>query len=141
MTDHAHDPIDWRQFEAARSALGANFWRALIYLRDEGTRAIGAIEVALRGHDAVAMIGPSELLKSEALQMGAIAVAELAEDIEMQARDCVEWHQSPDTLIAEVVQLRAAFEATVAALQKHISPLQVRPKTIPPTFGSAMADL
>lgn len=141
MTTLTHDPIDWRQFEAARAALGRNFWRTLVFLRDEGTRAIGAVEVALRSHNAAAMIGPAELLKSEALQMGAMAVAEIAEDVEMQARDCVEWHQSPDALIAEVVELRAAFEATVVALQKHISPLQVRPKTIPPTFGAALADI
>jgi histidine phosphotransfer protein HptB len=136
MATPTHDPIDWRQFEAARAALGPNFWRTLVFLRDEGAKAIGTIEFALRGHDAVAMIGPAELLKSEALHMGAMAVAEIAEDVEMQARDCVEWHQSPDRLIEAVVELRAAFEATVAALQKHISPLQVRPKTIPPTFGA-----
>lgn len=141
MTTDAHDPIDWRQFEAARTALGPNFWRTLVYLRDEGKRAIGTIEVALRGHDAVAMIGPAELLKSEALQMGAMAVAEIAEDVEMQARDCVEWHQSPDSLIEAVVELRTAFEATVTALQSHISPLQVRPKTIPPTFGAALLEI
>lgn len=127
--------IDWQQFHHARDALGSNFWRTLVYLRDEGGRAIGAIETALRRHDAIAMIGPAELLKSEALQMGALRVAALAEQIEFDARDCVETHDAPDLLIEPVVALREAFAETVALLQKDISPLMVREKTIPPVFA------
>lgn len=128
--------IDWGQFRHAREALGPNFWRTLIYLRDEGSKCIGAIESALRRHDAVGIIGPAETLKSEAFQMGAKRVAEIAEQVEMEARDCVEMHDTPDLLLETVISLRAAFTETVEALQKDISPLMVREKTIPPVFSS-----
>ncbi len=132
--------IDWHQFRHAREALGPNFWRTLIYLRDEGSKCIGAIETALRRHDAVGIIGPAETLKSEAFQMGAKRVAEIAEQVEMEARDCVEMHDTPDLLIESVVALRQAFTETVEALQKDISPLMVREKTIPPTFATEPAE-
>lgn len=128
--------IDWTQFHQAQRSLGPNFWRTLTFLRDEGSRSIAAIETALRQHNAAAMIGPAELLKSEALQMGAMRVAELAEQVEFEARDCVESHDAPDLLIAPVVTLREAFAETVALLQRDISPLMVREKTIPPVFAS-----
>ena len=127
--------IDWQRFRHAREALGPNFWRTLVYLRDEGARSIAGIEAALRRHDAIAMVGPAELLKSEALQMGAMRVAELAEQVELDARDCVETHDVPDLLIEPVVALREAFAATVELLEKDISPLLVREKTIPPVFA------
>jgi histidine phosphotransfer protein HptB len=118
--------IDWARFSQARAALGHNFWRVLGYFREDGGKAVSAIEEGLRGHNALAMIGPADLLKSEAVQMGALAVAELAEEIEMQARDCVEMHQSPAILLESVVRLRAVFERTTAAFDHNASPLVTR---------------
>ena len=57
---------------------------------------------------------------------GALGVAELAEEIEVQARDCLEWHQSPESLLEDVVQLRAVFDRTVAAFDYETNPLLVR---------------
>ncbi len=118
--------IDWARFSQARAALGHNFWRVLGYFREDGGKAVGEIEDGLRGHNAMAMIGPADLLKSEAVQMGALAVAELAEEIEMQARDCVELHQSPAILLESVVALRDVFERTAAAFDQNASPLLTR---------------
>ena len=118
--------VDWERYAQARERLGGNFWRVMGYLREDGHKSVTMIEEALRADDAVALIGPAELLKSEALQMGALAVAEIAEEIELQARDCVEWHQSPEMLVSDVVRLRQTFEETVDLFEKEASPLLTR---------------
>lgn len=118
--------MDWNRFEQARASLGANFFRVLSYFRDDGGKAVTAIENAMRANDAIAMISPADLLKSEAIELGALGVAELAEEIEVQARDCLEWHQSPESLLEDVVQLRAVFDRTVAAFDYETNPLLVR---------------
>lgn len=118
--------VDWTRFDHARATLGANFFRVLSYFRDDGGKAVTAIENAMRANDATAMIGPAELLKSEAVEIGAIGVAEIAEDIEVQARDCLEWHQSPDGMLEVVVQLRVLFDQAIAAFDHETNPLLVR---------------
>jgi histidine phosphotransfer protein HptB len=126
MADQSSIIVDWARFGQAKQALGHNFWRVLRYFREDGGAAVSAIEDGMRAQRAMAMIGPADLLKSEAIQMGALSVAELAEDIEMQARDCIEMHQAPDTLLEAVIALRAAFEQTVASLEQRASPLVSR---------------
>lgn len=118
--------VDWPRFDQARISLGVNLLRVLNYFREDGGKAVTAIENAMRMKDAVAMIGPADLLRSEAVQIGAQGVAELAEEIEVQARDCLEWHQSPDSLLEPVVQLRAVFNETVAAFENETNPLSIR---------------
>jgi histidine phosphotransfer protein HptB len=115
--------IDWTQLAAARARMGAKFWRTLGYLHDEGLVAMSRIENALRAHDPVAMIEPAEHLKDEAMPLGALRLAEIAETIEMQARDCVEYHQDPAPLIETVVQMRTVFDETVDLLQNDANPL------------------
>lgn len=134
MADAIDSAVDWTRFEHARASLGVNFFRVLTYFHEDGGKAVTAIENAMRMNDAVALIGPAELLKSEAVEIGALGVAELAEEIELQARECVEWHQSPETLLEEVVKLRAIFGETVAAFDHEINPLHVRkPGAVRPT--------
>jgi histidine phosphotransfer protein HptB len=122
--------IDWDRFAQARAHLGGSFWRVMGYLRDDGHKAVGAIETSLRAKDAAGLIGPAELLKTEALQMGAFGVAEIAEEIELQSRECVEWRQSPDFLLEAVVKLRTIFEQTVSRLEQEASPLLERKAAI-----------
>lgn len=126
MAQTVDTAMDWNRFEQARASLGANFFRVLNYFRDDGGKAVTAIENAMRANDATAMISPADLLKSEAIELGALGIAELAEEIEVQARDCLEWHQSPETLVEDVVQLRAMFNQTVADFDYETNPLLVR---------------
>jgi histidine phosphotransfer protein HptB len=121
--------VDWARFAQAKTALGGSFTRLLGYFREDGGKSIAQIEAALRAHDAIGMIGPADLLKSEAVQMGALGLAELAEAIEYEARDCVELHLLPDTLVEQVVALRAAYEAVVSQFDREASPLMVRRST------------
>jgi hypothetical protein len=74
----------------------------------------------------IEVIAPADLLKADALQIGALSVAELAEDVEFGARDCVEWHQTSDILLEPVIALRAAFEDTLEQLQRDVNPLVMR---------------
>jgi histidine phosphotransfer protein HptB len=118
--------VDWARFAQAKASLGSNFTRLLGYFREDGGKSIAAIEAALRGHDAIGIVGPADLLKSEAMQMGALGLAELAEAIEFEARDCVELHLLPDSLIESVVSLRMAFESVLGQFDRETNPLMVR---------------
>ncbi len=118
--------IDWARFAQARAQVGSGFLRVLGYLRDDGAKSLGAIEDALRAHNPMAIIGPADLLKTDAMQIGALTLAELAEDVEFAARDCVEWHQSPDGMVEQVLSLRAAFDETVALMDREVNPLAIR---------------
>jgi hypothetical protein len=118
--------VDWARFAQARQQLGDNFLRLMGYFRDDGAKSVSAIEQAMRDRNPAAVIGPADLLKNDALQMGALAVAELAEDLEFGARDCVEWHQDPEILIEPVLQLRSMFESTIAQMETRINPLSQR---------------
>jgi histidine phosphotransfer protein HptB len=132
MTHQTDIVVDWARFAHAKASLGHNFWRVLNYFREDGGKAVTEIEDALRSESAIAMIGPADLLKSEAIQMGALLVAELAEEIEMEARDCVEWRQSPAVLLETVIGLRVAFGQTVVQFDREASPLIARKPNIGP---------
>lgn len=126
MADAVEIIVDWERFAQARAQLGGKLVRVVGYFRDDGKKSVEAIEAALRTRNAINIIGPADLLKTDAMQIGALTVAELAEDIEFGARDCVEWHQSPDSLIATVMQLRGVFEESLAQLEREVNPLVVR---------------
>ena len=79
--------VDWTVYTAARAELGAQFVRILGYFREDGTKSVAAIEAAMRGANAAAMVIPAHTLKGEARQFGAEPLADLAERIETIARD------------------------------------------------------
>ena len=85
---------------------------------------------AISGKTGPKLVRP---LKSEAREFGAVALAALAEDIELSARDCVEWRQNPADLVEQVVALRPLYEATVQAIDEATNPLKSRR----PAFGAA----
>jgi histidine phosphotransfer protein HptB len=118
--------IDWARFAQARSQLGSNFVRVIDYFREDGTKSVTAIEDGMRALNPIAMVGPADLLKMDAMQIGALSVAELAEDVEHAARDCIEWQQSPADLLHNVVQLRSVLEGTLEQLDREVNPLLVR---------------
>ena len=118
--------IDWEEFGRARSELGADFLRILGYFREDGAKSITALENAMRAKSAVALVIPAHTLKGEALQFGAQAVAALAERIETVARDCVEWHETPEEVLPEVAQLRPLLDETLAQFDRETNPLVER---------------
>lgn len=126
MTENAAPVLDMAQIEHIRDTLGAGWLRTLDYFREDAAKSIAGIEEAMRNKDAVGMIGPAELLTSEAMQMGALGLASLAEQIEVVARDCVEWHQRPDQLLETVVQLRGMFQTTIEELDRELAGPLVR---------------
>ncbi|AUW60457.1 histidine phosphotransferase [Sphingobium sp. SCG-1] len=118
--------IDQTDYAHARSELGAGFMRILGYFREDGTKSVFAIEEAMRAKNAAAMVIPAHTLKGESRQFGAERLGDMAEEIEMVARRCVEHHESPEELIEIVVALRACFAETIAALDKDSNPLVAR---------------
>lgn len=125
--------LDWTAFANARRELGDGFVRLLGYFREDGAKAVSAIETAVRQGQAAPIVLPAHKLKSEAREFGAFALAALSEEIELAARDCVEWHQNPADLVEQVVALRPLYEATINAIDEATNPLKSRR----PTFGTA----
>jgi histidine phosphotransfer protein HptB len=113
MAQTADVVIDWARFAQARSQLGSNFVRVIGYFREDGAKSVSAIEEGMRALNPIAMVGPADLLKMDAMQIGALSVAELAEDVEYAARDCV-------------MQLRAVLEETLEQLDREVNPLVAR---------------
>ncbi len=133
MSGSVENTVDWTAFAQARRDLGDGFVRLFGYFREDGAKAIAAIEGAVRQGQAAPIVLPAHKLKSEAREFGAEALAELAEDIELSARDCVEWRQNPADLVEQVVALRPLYEATVQAIDEATNPLKSRR----PAFGAA----
>jgi histidine phosphotransfer protein HptB len=119
-----------------RAAMGVTFARVLGYFRDDGVKAIADLETGLRGANAAIMVGAAELLKDSALQIGAENLAASAEAIEFDARDCIEWHQSPESLLEAVIALRGEFAALIDHIDRETSPLATRAET-PTRFAQA----
>jgi HPt (histidine-containing phosphotransfer) domain-containing protein len=123
--------VDWTAFQAARSELGAGFVRILGYFREDGYKSLQAIEEAMRGGNAAALVLPAHTLKGESRQFGAEALATLAEAVEQISRQCVETRDRPDQALQHVVQLRPVFEQTLSMLEREANPLVERR----PVFG------
>jgi histidine phosphotransfer protein HptB len=118
--------VDWAAFGQARSELGAGFVRILGYFREDGVKSVAAIEAAMRAKSAAAMVIPAHTLKGEARQFGAEPLGQLAEDIEMIARDCVEMQDTPDEALEPIVRLRPLFTRTLELLEREANPLVAR---------------
>ena len=132
MSDDDFQIVDWVHFERSRAELGAGFIRILSYFREDGIKSVSQIEEAMRAQNAAALVLPAHTLKGESSQFGAEPLSELAETIEMTARDCVERHDTPDAALEHVVALRPLFEATLALLEREANPLVARK---PAAFG------
>jgi len=120
------DIIDWEAFQTSRQELGADFIRILGYFREDGTKSVDTIETAMRAHNAVAIVIPAHTLKGEARQFGAYALGDLAEAIEDHARQCIEWHHTPEGALPDVVKLRPLFRETMEQFEKETNPLVQR---------------
>ena len=118
--------VNWPAFARSRAELGAGFVRILGYFREDGVKSVAAIEAALRSGNAAAMVIPAHTLKGESRQFGADPLADLAETIEVFARDCVERQDTPELAVEHVVQLRPLFGQTLALLEREASPLVER---------------
>lgn len=110
----------------SRSELGSAFLRILGYFREDGDKAIGLIEQAIRERNAASLVTPAHTLKGESAQFGAHRLSQMAERIEMTARRCVETHEGPEELIEVVVGLRPCFTETILLLDRDSNPLVAR---------------
>ncbi|HEX8420995.1 MAG TPA: Hpt domain-containing protein [Sphingomonas sp.] len=118
--------VDWTAYAQARSELGAGFVRILGYFREDGVKSVAAIEQAMRVGSAAALVIPAHTLKGEARQFGAEPLAALAEQIEITARDCVEFQDTCEHALEHVVKLRPLFQETLTLLEREANPLVAR---------------
>jgi HPt (histidine-containing phosphotransfer) domain-containing protein len=118
--------VDWTKFAQMRTELGASFVRILGYFREDGEKAVAKIEEAMHRRDAAAMVLPAHTLKAEARQFGAEPLADLAEEIENEARRALESHLFPDNILPQVAQLRPLYGRTLDMLEQETNPLAVR---------------
>ena len=131
MPHDAEVLVDLNLLSQAREELGAGFVRMLSYFREDGRKSVAAIEEAMRGGNAAALVLPAHTLKGESLQFGAQPLAELAETIEMGARRCVELQEKPTGLLGDVVRLKPLFDATLSLFERETNPIVDRR----PVFG------
>lgn len=127
--------INWPAYSQARSELGAGFVRILGYFREDGVKSVAAIEAAMRSLNAAAMVIPAHTLKGEARQFGAEPLADLAEAIEVIARDCVEKQDTPEEALEHIVHLRPLFVETLTLLEREANPIVARKSAAGGGFG------
>jgi HPt (histidine-containing phosphotransfer) domain-containing protein len=120
------DIVDWSVFSRTRTELGADFVRILGYFREDGEKSIARIEEAMQRRDAVGLVSPAHMLKSEARQFGADPLGELAEEIEFTARRYVEQRMFPDELVPQVTKLRPLYRKTMELFDGETNPLAQR---------------
>lgn len=145
MSHHDAELMNWHELSRTRAELGGQFLRILGYFREDGDKSIAAIERAFRDRNAAALVTPAHTLKGESAQFGAYRLSVMAEEVEMVARRCVEFRESPEELIETVVALRPCFTETMALLDRDANPLAARrpgtfgrrTDTLAPTFGRA----
>jgi HPt (histidine-containing phosphotransfer) domain-containing protein len=126
--------INWPAYAHARKELGEGFGRILGYFREDGVKSVALIEAGMRTLNAAAMVIPAHTLKGEARQFGAEPLADLAETIELIARDCLELLDTPEEALEYVVRLRRLFEETLALLEREVNPSVTR-KPLAGGFG------
>jgi HPt (histidine-containing phosphotransfer) domain-containing protein len=135
----ADELVDWNRFVRVRAELGSGFVRILGYFREDGIKAVAAVEQAIRDRSSAALVLPAHTLKGEARQFGAEPLASLAEEIEMTARRLVETHQTPEELIERIVGLRPMFEATFRLFDQEMATPPAAPAVVerrsPAGFG------
>ena len=135
MADALPNIVDWAHFERSRTELGPGFIRILSYFREDGAKAIGQIEQAMREENTIGLVLPAHTIKGESRQLGAEPLAKVAELIESTARLCVETRRFPDELVPEVVELRRLFDETVELFDKATNPLLTRAAPAAGGFG------
>jgi HPt (histidine-containing phosphotransfer) domain-containing protein len=142
MPYHHLPLISESDLASARRELGNALPRILGYYRQDGVSSITAIEDAMQARNATAMVLPAHTLKGESRQLGAGRLTELAEHLEMTARQCIEHREDlPDDLSEDVRGLRPLFQETVVHLERvvgePVTAARPRPTAAPlrPVFG------
>ncbi|MGB3723163.1 MAG: Hpt domain-containing protein [Pacificimonas sp.] len=118
--------VDMKAFEQIRALMGPRLITTIGYFKEDGEKAVAAMEHAQRSGDASAMIMPAHTLKTEARQLGAIALGDHCYDIELGARHCVEIQEGPEDLMVAVAKLRALFRETMTIFDRETNPLHAQ---------------
>ena len=121
MIDNTEAIVDITRFMQAKGELGGSFARIVGFFREDGEKAIRAIESAMGRGDAAALVRPAHTLKGESLQFGAELLGSAAETIEKAAREAVEHHEFPTHVAVQVAQLRPLFHHSLAFFDRELA--------------------
>lgn len=143
MPYHQSPLINEADLAVVRREIGAALPRILGYYRQDGVVSITAIEDAMAERNAAAMVLPAHSLKGESRQFGAERMAELAQYLEVTARQCMEDRVPlPDELCQHVGQMRSCFHETISVLEARLSAAAQPPRAVAPgrpVFGRRVA--
>ena len=135
MEKQQTDLIDWARFALVRDYADRRMPRLLGFFQEDGERYLASCERAARHRNHVALVGHLEQLRRDCVQIGALGVAQLAEEIENEARDIIDNGLVRFALPPHLPALRSAFEETIQAMEAEIRPVEA-PQTsrspIPP---------
>lgn len=135
MYENSSHIVDPDRFGQARRELGESFARILSYYRDDGAKAIGEIEQAVRDRSAINMVRPAHTLKGDSLMVGGDAIGFAAEEIEKAARLSIEMHDFPDDVLPTVRALQGLFAETIAYFERETAAKAPAPVAIPRRTG------
>ena len=121
MIDTNEIIVDRTRYAQTKAELGPNFARIVGYFREDGEKAIRAIEAAMDNGNAAALVRPAHTLKGESLQFGAEPLGLIAETIEKAARTAVEHHDFPSHVAVQVAQLRPLFHRSLAFFDRDLA--------------------
>jgi|JI6StandDraft_1071083.scaffolds.fasta_scaffold30428_2 hypothetical protein len=113
--------IDWARFHLVRDYADRRIVRLISYFREDAETCLAAADKAARAGNLRAMIGQLEALRRDAMQLGALGLAELAESIEHEARDILDHGMTDFALPPGLPALSRALQDTLGALEAEIS--------------------
>ena len=122
MVAQGQTAIDWARFQMVRSYADRRIARLVGYFREDAEQHLAQADRAARDGNLRAMIGQLEALRRDAIQIGALGLAEMAEGIEQEVRDILDHGLTDFALPPGLPALSRMIQDTLAALEADISP-------------------
>lgn len=112
--------IDWARFSMAQNALGSRMESVIGWFDDDGKSAVLAIASAADGRDGHTVIRVANLLKLDAMQIGALSVSEIAYACELATRACLDDGAPWRPVNEKAKALAYAHRATLVLLRSEL---------------------
>lgn len=122
MVGSCQPAIDWARFQLVRNYADRRITRLVGYFREDAEHHVQLADCAARQGNLLVMIGQLEALRRDAMQIGALGLAELAEQVEVEARDIIDHGMTDFAMPPGLPALSRTLQETLTALESEISP-------------------
>jgi len=122
--------IDWARFALVRDYADRRMPRLLQYFEEDAGAALRSARSAHDGGHLFVMIGHLEQLRRDSVQLGALGVAQIAEEIETQVRDVLDFGDCPAGVPAALDQLDHCLLETLSKFRDELSRFAPVPRTV-----------